>query len=243
MSPFRFKAQSAVLALLIAPAAPATPGGPASVPISVPVATPEVERAESAPPPVAAPPQEELALGLPAEAAAGGPGQPSRARRTFDPRLGEFLRVGGALGAVLALLLLTRVMLRRMAGPLAGGRRPSGVLEVLARYPVARGQQLVLLKMSGRIVLLHQSKAGMTALSEVTDPDEVAQLLARVESGSGPGGPGFPPLLDRLLARTPRSEDETFVRALGRRSEIDGKEIVDLTRRTRRRRAAREAVR
>jgi flagellar biogenesis protein FliO len=230
------------MAILIAPAAAARPGAvPVALPIEVTVAAPEIERAESAPAVVVSPPQEGLALGRPEDAGASA-GPPKRTR-SFDPRVGEIARVAGALGAVLALLLLTRFMLRRMAGPLAGGRRPSGVLEVLARYPVARAQQLVLLKMSGRIVLLHQSKAGMTALSEVTDPDEVAQLLARVESGNGAGGPGFSPLLDRLLARGPRSDDDEFVRTLGRRSEIDGKEVVDLTRRPRRRRAARGAVR
>jgi flagellar biogenesis protein FliO len=242
MSPFRLVRLLAALAMMIAPAAAADPG---AAPVSVPVVTADDQGAESAPPAVPPPPQEALALGLPADAAgpAAGSNDPDRTRRLLDPRFGEFVRVGGALGAVLGLLLIMRLALRRMAGPLAGGRRPSGVLEVLARYPVARAQQLVLLKLSGRIVLLHQSRAGMTALSEITDPDEVAQLLVRVESGTGPGGPGFSPLLDRLLARAPRSEDEEFIRALGRRSEVDGKEIVDLTRRPRRRRAAREAVR
>ncbi|MHC4083257.1 MAG: flagellar biosynthetic protein FliO, partial [Planctomycetota bacterium] len=189
-------------------------------------------------------PQEGRALGRPTGLIGprrGGTASPSDRPRGLDPRVNEFVRVGGALGAVVALLLVLRVMVRRLGGPLTGGGRPSGVVEVLARYPVARGQQLVLLKMCGRIVLLHQTKTGMATLSEVTDPDEVAALQARVESSSAPrrgGAAGFSSLLDRLLVPArPGSEDE-FTQTLGANREIEGKVVVDLTRRRRRQKAA-----
>lgn len=75
----------------------------------------------------------------------------------------------------------------------AGGRAPSGVLEILGRYPVARGQMLVLLKLDRRILLLGHSahgRAGSTGggfatLSEISDPEEVASILMRVEEGTG----------------------------------------------------------
>ena len=114
----------------------------------------------------------------------------SRARPTedgpldaFDPRTKCGIRFVGALGVVLVLLLGMRMVLKRFGSPLTGGR-PSGVLQVLSRFPIGRGQHLVLLQMARRIVLVHQTKTGMTRLSEVSDPDEVAQLLARVEAGS-----------------------------------------------------------
>jgi flagellar biogenesis protein FliO len=154
----------------------------------------------------------------------------------------EIVRVGGALVAVVALLLVLRVIMRRLGGPLTGGGRPSGVVEVLARYPVARGQQLVLLKMGGRIVLLHQTKTGMTTLSEVTDPDEVAALRARVESSSPPRGgkaAGFSSLLDRLLVPAQTAGDDEFAQTLGTSREIEGKVVVDLTRRRRRQKSVR----
>jgi flagellar biogenesis protein FliO len=98
--------------------------------------------------------------------------------------LSEFVRVGAALATVVGLLLLLRLAVRKTSAIVAGNSRPSGVLEVLARYPLARGQNLILLKLARRILLLHQSGGGVTALCELTDANEVATLLARLEAGS-----------------------------------------------------------
>ncbi len=104
-----------------------------------------------------------------------------------------WVRTGLALGGVIGLVLLTRVALVRLSkrsGSLAlslggGGRAPSGVLEVLGRFPVARGQTLVLLRMDRRILLLSQSAAGCSTLAEVTDADEVASLLLKTRDEEG----------------------------------------------------------
>lgn len=104
-----------------------------------------------------------------------------------------WVRTGLALGGVIGLVLLTRIALVRLSkrsGSLAlsiggGGRAPSGVLEVLGRYPVARGQTLVLLRMDRRILLLSQSSAGCSTLAEVTDADEVASLLLKTRDEEG----------------------------------------------------------
>jgi flagellar biogenesis protein FliO len=113
----------------------------------------------------------------PAEAASGHP------LRALDPRENELTRVIGALAAVLGLLMLLRLFLKRASGALAGGGRPSGVLEILARYPIARGQSLQLMKIGRRILLIHQSGSSMSTLTEVTDGEEVAALLTRMEAG------------------------------------------------------------
>jgi flagellar biogenesis protein FliO len=102
----------------------------------------------------------------------------------LDPRSNETLRVLGALAVVLALLFALRLVMRRAAGRLGSAGRPSGVLEILARYPIARGQSLMVLKMARRIVLVHHSGASMRTLSEISDPEDVASLLARMEAGS-----------------------------------------------------------
>ena len=132
---------------------------------------------------------EEKALGLPNGPLSVRPAEASDpeeagALGALDPRRNEIVRVGLALGAVIVLLLLMRGAIRRGFPSLAGGSRPSGVVEVLARYPVARHQQLLLLKLGRRIVLLHQGGGRMAALTEMTDPDEVASLLASLEAGS-----------------------------------------------------------
>jgi flagellar biogenesis protein FliO len=177
----------AAAVLLIAAAAFGDPG-PASPAAGEPAST-DLHGAQPAPGDLELAPQESRALG-PASRPIGA----RRAARgrdgagALDPRIGEIARVGWALGVVVALVLVLRVMVRRLGGPMAGGGRPSGVLEVLARYPAARGQQLVLLKLADRVVLLHQTRTGMTALSEVSAPDEVAALLARVGSSESRGG-------------------------------------------------------
>ncbi len=67
----------------------------------------------------------------------------------------------------------------------AGGRAPSGILEVLGRYPVGRGCTLVLLKLDRRILLVSQSSGGklggvtMTTLCEVDEAEDVASILLK----------------------------------------------------------------
>ncbi len=102
----------------------------------------------------------------------------------FDPRQNEFLRIIVAMVVVIGLLILLRFILQKTSSGLVGGGRPSGVLEILARYPVARGQQLILLKLGRRIILTHQTSTGMATISEVSDSDEVAGLLTRIEAGT-----------------------------------------------------------
>jgi flagellar biogenesis protein FliO len=67
----------------------------------------------------------------------------------------------------------------------AGGRSPQGVMEVLGRYPVSRGHTLVLLKMDRRVLLLGQSPAGFTTLSELTDAEDVASILTKTADAEG----------------------------------------------------------
>ena len=171
-------------------------------------------------------PQESRPLGpapdlRPQPADAQGSGSARSFLETIDPRRYEVTRVGGALAVVLTLLVLARVLMRRVAGPLAGGGRPSGVVEVLARYPVGKGQQLVLLKLGRRIALLHQSRTGMTTLTEVSDPDEVAGLLARLEAGTRDRADGR---FQTLLQRWTSAPEEPAPPS-------QGAEVIDLTRR------------
>ena len=104
-----------------------------------------------------------------------------------------------ALGLVLGLMLALAAVTKKVAGKRAGsslasalgpgGTSPSGVMEVLGRYPVARGQSLVLLRVDQRVLLLSHTQAplrlrgggggGFATLAEFTEPHEVASLLMR----------------------------------------------------------------
>lgn len=110
-----------------------------------------------------------------------------------------FTRTALATAAVLAVIVVLALIARKvsqgqggLAGALgAGGRAPSGVMQVLGRYPVARGTTLVLLRVDTRILLLCQTSgkglggSSMTTLSEFTDPDEVASLLIKTRDEEG----------------------------------------------------------
>lgn len=134
------------------------------------------------------------------------------------PGAGELTRVGGSLAVVLAAMAMCAILYRRFGGLGVRAARPQGVLHVLARYPLGRGHSLLLLKMDRRLLLLHQGGGSISALSEVTDPREVASLLASIEAGAGER---FTHKLQRALQKREREEDNPFRRSV---------ETIDLTR-------------
>ncbi|MFK7961689.1 MAG: FliO/MopB family protein [Phycisphaerales bacterium] len=96
----------------------------------------------------------------------------------------ELARVGLALGVVLAIALGLQRLVRRVSPGSVG--RPSGVLEIMARYPVGRGQQLIVIRLARRLLLVHQHSGTMRPLTEITDPEEVAGMLATLDpKGAG----------------------------------------------------------
>jgi hypothetical protein len=125
----------------------------------------------------------------PADRASGPDLQPEASSAS-----GWFFRTALALGGVLTLIAasaaVTRVLARTRGGLAGafgpGGRAPSGVISVLGRYPVSRGQKLVLLHIDRRILVVSQcagsrlgAGAGMSTLCEITDPEEVASILIK----------------------------------------------------------------
>ncbi len=143
----------------------------------------------------------------------------------FDPRANDIARVVGALAVVVGLMLLFASLAKRLGGRFATPGRPSGVIEILARYPVGKGRHLVLIKLVRRVILVHQTSAGMTPITEVTDADEVAALLTRVEAG-GPRSKG--PEFHAALAKMTGAEGAGSSGAKGRRGPVV--ETIDLTR-------------
>ncbi|MCC6425368.1 MAG: flagellar biosynthetic protein FliO [Phycisphaerales bacterium] len=109
------------------------------------------------------------------------------------------------LAAAFRAIVARRGGIAMALGP--GGRAPAGVVHVLARYPLQRGQLLVLMKVGPRVLLVCQSKAGrlsaagMTTLAEFSDPDEVAQLVRLTADGSAESAVGkFNAVLERAAA-------------------------------------------
>lgn len=138
-----------------------------------------------------------------------------------------------ALGGVLALALIGGAIVRGLArgqGGLraslgAGGRAPAGVLEVIGRYPIARGSSLVLLKLDRRLLLLSQSVQGrlgagaaFTTLCEITDPEEIASILVKARDAEGDS---MSERFRGMLQRFDRTLDAPSTSDSGRRQRID----------------------
>lgn len=180
-----------------------------------------------------------------ADTAANAAGDRSLASgsETSSAFMGQVVPTALALGAVIAVIFTARALVKRFGDRLGGGKRPSGVVEVLARYPFARGHHIVLIKVGRRILVTHQSAQGITTLSEFTSHAEVADLMARCEAGAR-GTDQFtfdsllrssdrefdaPVLADRRsAANSQRNDARSSLPASVRSAEI---ETIDLTRR------------
>ncbi len=132
------------------------------------------------------------------------------------------LRTGGALAAVLVLVVGCALGFKQLAKKgvlpstlVAGARAPSGLLEVLARYPMGGGQSLVVLKFDRRILLVCQSAGkalrrgggAMNLIAELSEPEDVASVLLKVR---GAEQAAMAEKFQRMLA----SEDDAAERTL-----------------------------
>jgi flagellar biogenesis protein FliO len=138
---------------------------------------------------------------------------------------GDAVRTVVALGAVLALALVMRQVARRFADPLAA-RRPSGVVQILSRFPVGKGQSVQLLGVGTRVLCVHQAAGRMSTLCEFTDPQEIALLRTRIEAGTA-GREQFEGELVRSLER----DRDTARVGRGGQTMPAPTETVDLTKR------------
>ena len=114
---------------------------------------------------------------------------------------GYIQTIAALAGVILLILGLGQVYKRLarsqggLAGQLgAGGSAPSGIIEVVGRYPISKGMTLVVLKFDRRVLLLsHASptkgkngQAGtMQVLSELSDPEDIASILLKTRGASG----------------------------------------------------------
>ncbi|MBL9032142.1 MAG: flagellar biosynthetic protein FliO [Phycisphaerae bacterium] len=156
-------------------------------------------------------------------------------------------RVVGSLAVVVILALGVGVGLKAVARRSpglraalgAGGRAPAGVLEVLGRYPVARGATLVLLRVDRRVLLLSQTSGGrlglsssFTTLCEMVDADDVASILTKARDDAGESmSKRFQSLLERFDRGSAGAERASVLGRGAAETTRGGIPVVDLTRR------------
>lgn len=92
----------------------------------------------------------------------------------------EPTRVVVALAVVIGLIALLRWVGRRVFG-VAGPGRSTRAVQVLSRSPLSPKQNLVLIRVGRRLLVVADGGGAMNTLSEITDPDEVAALLGQLQ--------------------------------------------------------------
>jgi flagellar biogenesis protein FliO len=121
-------------------------------------------------------------------------------------------RIGSALALVLAAIFALRWASRKVLGLPAGGSSTSAV-SVLGRSVIGPRQQVLLIRVGQRILVVANSGATMNSLCEITDPDEVATILGQINRPRPEGEPGaFASMFARAgetfeTESTPRSQD------------------------------------
>jgi len=127
---------------------------------------------------------------------------------------------------------------RGVGGRIAGGGRPSGIVQVLGRFPFDRNHQLVLLECGSRILLIDQQRgrtsSGLVTLTEFTDREDIADMRSRLEAASRPTNEAFRQDLERSLGIYGRDGNPAGFSQSGV-TDTDSMETLDLTRRRPRR--------
>lgn len=114
---------------------------------------------------------------LPPPRSATPSNKPSQRTPAANVRHNTAWVVTSSLAIVLGLFLLV-VWLSRRAMPRAGQTLPTDALEVLGRAPLATRHNLQLLRLGHRLLLVSVSPDNARTLLEITDTDEVNNLIA-----------------------------------------------------------------
>jgi flagellar biogenesis protein FliO len=102
----------------------------------------------------------------------------------------DYPRVLAALGIVIGLILVLR-WCGKFFFPAASGRGAGRAIEVLSRSPLSPKQQVMLIRVGRRLIVVGDSGSQMNALCEITDPDEIAELAGQLQASKSPSGGGM----------------------------------------------------
>jgi flagellar biosynthetic protein FliO len=142
---------------------------------------------------------------------------------TFDTQ-----RVILSLGLVLALILVLRWASQKLFGKQIGGRA-SRAVQVLSRNPISPKQQLLVVQVGRRLVVVGDSGQQMNTLCEITDPDEMAALIGQLHEEKRDASPNpFGAIFGRAGSAFDKSDAVEPQRSLDVSDEDDGSEPVGL---------------
>ncbi len=171
-----------------APANPAAPAPPADPPTPAVPADPVASAAIAA--------RESLPLTGIAPAPDAAQSVAATSRDSLSVGWGRTL---GAMVLVIGLIFLLRAALRRLTPGSGGAGRLGAAVQVLGRTTLGPRQSVLLLRVGPRILVVADAAGTMRTLAEVTDGQEVADLLADVSRAqAGSATRAFDHLLGRM---------------------------------------------
>lgn len=100
----------------------------------------------------------------------------------------------GALAIVLVLIGVVAWAVKRWMPAARGGS--SGVLRIVGRASLSAKHTVALVQLGRRFVMVGVTGDRLAALCEVSDPDEVAELVARIDTSGKHAAPGFDHMLE-----------------------------------------------
>jgi flagellar biogenesis protein FliO len=117
--------------------------------------------------------------------------------KLMQPATGlDVQRVLMALAIVIGLILVLWALARWLFPGVAAGRSWSAV-RVLARSVVSPKQQILLVQVGRRVIAVGDSGTQMSPLCEMRDADEIAEIMAQLQSEKQPGARAFRSLFGR----------------------------------------------
>ncbi|MGN6367770.1 MAG: flagellar biosynthetic protein FliO [Phycisphaerae bacterium] len=157
-----------------------TPEAPAEKPFTTPIEQTAIRKSK--------PVKETDAAATPAPAPASSSMLPAGVTQT--------LQVAAALAVVLGLIFIGKAAAKKYL-PQAKTATGKNVIEVLARHALSKNQSLVLVRIGSQIVALNQGKEASQSVLVISEPTEVAKIIAQID-GQNPNSiqSGF----NRLLA-------------------------------------------
>lgn len=95
---------------------------------------------------------------------------------------GWLLNTLAALGVTIGLMLVLRALVLRSTGR-STSKVNASVVEVLSRTTLAPRNQVMLLRVGQRVLVVSESTNGVQLLADIHEPEEVAALLTTVNAG------------------------------------------------------------
>ena len=129
---------------------------------------------------------------LPAKEENGGAARRDGSGKPVAPPPAGFglRKVALSLGAVLGLIFLLYWLIRQVF-PAVAASRSSQAVRVLSRSVLAPKQQVLLLQVGKRVIVVGDSGTQMNPLAQIDDPDEIAALVGQIEAEKRPLAPAF----------------------------------------------------